>query len=123
MVGTKRSMKNFNPRFWNDTLANFKFCTLADTENKDLNDVALEFAKTINDALDICAPKKTFKIKPNYVPGLTDKAKTLMKSRDLTRSQLRLQKLSATERSALVLKYRRLIIFFYIYIYIYISHL
>ena len=55
----KRSMKNFSPSYWNETLATFNFCTQAESETKDINILATEFANTINDALDICAPKKT----------------------------------------------------------------
>ena len=79
-------MKNFSPSYWNETLATFNFCTQAESEAKDINILATEFANTINDALDICAPKKTFTIRPNYVQGLSEKAKSLMKVRDLTRS-------------------------------------
>ena len=82
----KRSMKNFSPSYWNETLATFNFCTQAESEAKDINILATEFANTINDALDICAPKKTFTIRPNYVQGLSEKAKSIMKVRDLTRS-------------------------------------
>ena len=48
----------------------------------DINVLAIELAENVNLALDIVAPKKTFSIKPNYIQGLTDQAKDLLKSRD-----------------------------------------
>ena len=72
----------------------------------DINDLAKDLSNKINEALDICAPKKVFTIKPKFVQDLTDTAKTLMKDGDLARSKLKLQTLSFTERKALTFKYR-----------------
>ena len=55
----------------------------------DINELALRLANTVTQALDIVAPKKTFTIRPNYIHGLTDEAKEIMKSRDYVRSQLK----------------------------------
>ena len=67
-------MKNFNARHWNETLATFTFCSQAEAQSMDINSLAVKFAYTINDALDICTPKKVFTIRPDYVQGLTEQA-------------------------------------------------
>ena len=59
-------MKNVSPEHWNDTLSKFNFCSQKATEQMDINTVAMDFANTIKRALDICAPKKMFTIRPNY---------------------------------------------------------
>ena len=101
-------MKNFTVHEWNNTLAQFDFKTLEPVNNTELNNLALELSLTLQEALDIIAPKKFFTIRPNYVQGLSDKAKNLMKERDLTRSQLRKPTFTYAERKSLTKKYRKL---------------
>ena len=55
----------------------------------DINQLATDLANKVNRALDICAPQKTFTIRPKYVQGLTDTPNMLMTDRDKTRSKLK----------------------------------
>ena len=70
--------------------------------------MAIDLSEKINIALDICAPKKIFLIRPNYVQGLSDSVKELMSERDLARTQLSKENLTFVERKALTMKYRKL---------------
>ena len=100
---TKRSLKNLTTKSWNDALIMKNWESLGKTE--DPNEMALLFTELVNEALDECAPFKTFKIKPGYKPGLTETAKQLMKERDEARRQL---KRSPGENKILHEKYKRL---------------
>ena len=64
-------------------------------------------SEKLNAALDIIAPKKEFTIRPNYVQGLSEKVKMLMRDRDQTRSQLRKQSMTYTEKKSLTMKYKK----------------
>ena len=97
-------MKNFTATRWNQTLEQFDF----ESDTVNINEQAINLSNQINAALDIIAPKKVFTIKSNYVQGLSENTKNVMKERDLVRSKLRKQTMSFTERKALTLNYRRL---------------
>ena len=105
----KRSMKKFSVSRWYEVLEQVNFQEFNDDDrNIDINEQALKLSEKINQALDIIAPKKLITIKPNYVQGLSNKTKSIMKERDLTRSKLRKQTMTFTERKSLTLKYRKL---------------
>ena len=100
---TKRTMKNVTTKTWNNSLAKRNWEALGETN--DPNEMAIIFTERITEALDECAPVKTFKIKPGYRPGLTEKAKDLMKERDLARREL---KRSPGETKILHERYKKL---------------
>lgn len=99
----KRSLKKLTCKSWNETLIQKNWESLGMTE--DPNKMAELFTELVNEALDECAPLKSFKIKPGYKHGLTEEAKRLMKERDAARSQL---KRSPGEKKILHEKYKRL---------------
>ena len=53
-----------------------------------VNDQTALLTKEINAALDECAPLKEFKTREKFKPGLTEKAKSIMRERDLTRKSI-----------------------------------
>ena len=78
----KRSMRNFTTTYWNETLATLKFLAPSISGVVDINALANELAENLTKALDTVAPMKSFTIRQNYIHGLTDEAKQIMKSRD-----------------------------------------
>ena len=96
-------MKNFNNTIWNETLAAQNWEKIGQTEN--VHEMATILSASINTALDICAPKKVFVIKPCYKQGLSQEAKELMKKRNIAREELRR---NPTERKACLIKYKKL---------------
>ena len=100
---TKRTMKNVTPRTWNESLSKRNWETLGETE--DPEKMVKLFTDIVTEALDECAPVRTFTIKPGYRPGLTEEAKKLMKERDEARREL---KRSPGEKKILHEKYKKL---------------
>ena len=96
-------MKNFNTQHWNETLAMQDWEVIGNTE--DVHVMATLFSGMVNSALDVCAPKKKFTIKPNYKQGLTEGAKLVMANRNKAREELRKNPM---EKKALLKKYRKL---------------
>ena len=74
-------MKNATPKSWNESLAKRKWELLRETDNP--NQMAIIFTEMVTEALDECAPLRTFTIKPGYMPGLTEEAKKLIKEREI----------------------------------------
>ena len=70
-------MKKFNINNWNYHLAEQNWESLCETEDVDI--MATTLSKNVNAALDICAPVKTFKIRPAFIPGLKPDTKSLWK--------------------------------------------
>ena len=70
-------MKKFNINIWNYRLAEQNWEALCETEDVDI--MATTLSKNVNAALDICAPVKTFKIRPAFIPGLKPDTKSLWK--------------------------------------------
>ena len=99
----KRTMKNVTAKIWNDSLANRNWECLGETEDPD--EMAKLFTIKVTEALDECAPVKTFKIKPGYRPGLTEEAKQMIKARDQARIDI---KRSPGEKKVLHEKYKKL---------------
>ena len=100
----KRSMKNFTKTRWVDCLRNQDWKKVSDcsgTEEK-----AEEFTRLVNLALDECAPRRRVKIRKNFKPGLSEKAKKLMLERDLTRSKI--PGSSKEQKEKLKTKYKQL---------------
>ena len=73
-------MKNFSVTNWNQALEQVDF---QNHSEEDINTQALKLSEQINTALDIIAPMKLFTIRPNYVQGLTEETKKIMKARDV----------------------------------------
>ena len=61
--------------------------SIAETEEVDA--MAQILSKNVNDALDECAPVKSFKIRPAYIPGLQTETKSAMKQRDAARRDIK----------------------------------
>ena len=83
---TKRSMKDFTKTRWVDSLRNRDWLKIDATT--DLHNKAIVFANEINSALDECAPYKSFKVRDNYRPGLSEAAKDIIRERDTTRRNI-----------------------------------
>ena len=82
----KRSMKNFNKTRWIDCLRTRNWENINNIT--DLNEQTNELTRELNLALDECAPYRSFKPRVNYRPGLSDKARSIMKERDLARKKM-----------------------------------
>ncbi len=82
----KRSMKNFTNTRWIDCLRTRNWENIGSMT--DLNEQTNELTKELNLALDECAPYRAFKPRANFRPGLTDKARSIMKERDMTRKKM-----------------------------------
>ena len=82
----KRSMKDFNKTRWIDCLRSRNWTHISSMT--DLNEQTNELTKELNLALDECAPYRSFKPRVNYKPGLSEKARSIMKERDLTRKKM-----------------------------------
>ena len=98
-------MKNFNIDDWVKSLEEIDFSYTQETLT--IDEEAKFLSEKINFALDKIAPVKTFIIRPNYIHGLSQEAKILMKDRDKTRSALKSKTHSQLERKALMIKYRK----------------
>ena len=79
-------MKNFNQASWNCYLARKNWEILAEMTNVD--EMAIEFSKLVNSALDEIAPVKSFISKPGYKAGITTETKMLMTKRDKARKAI-----------------------------------
>ena len=101
---TKRSMKDFTKTRWVDSLRNRDWLKIDATT--DLHNKAIVFANEINSALDECAPYKSFKVRDNYRPGLSEAAKDIIKERDTTRRNITSAK--AIDKPVLKAKYKQL---------------
>ena len=66
-------MKNFNQPNWLQCLAAKNWESIGDTEC--VNEMAVQFSKLVNEALDDIAPIKTVTIRPGYVAGLSENTK------------------------------------------------
>ena len=82
----KRSMKNFTKTRWIDCLRARNWERIS--QMTDVNAQATELSREINLALDECAPYRLSKPRGHYRPGLSEKAKSLIKERDMTRKKL-----------------------------------
>ena len=100
----KRSMQNFTKTRWIDALRNQDWAEV--TSEQDIEKKTEKFTNKITNALDECAPYKSFKIRTNFKPGITDKAKQLMSERDKTRMSM--SKANKEDKPALKAKYRHL---------------
>ena len=83
---TKRSMKNFNHSNWIMSLVNRNWESLGEMES--VNDMAIEFSKLVNDALDDVAQFKIFTSKPSRVTGPSDNTKNIMAEKDRARQTM-----------------------------------
>ena len=103
-IVVKRNMRNFNKESWLTNLAKQKWEELGETEDPNL--MAKSFDNLVKTALDECAPFTSFKIRAKYKLGLTPECKRMMAERDALRKNLK--KVSATERKAQMIKYKKL---------------
>ena len=101
---SKRSFKNFNPKAFCRDLAWAPWEEIWIAE--DINEMVSLYSSFVNRALDIHAPVKEIHIKANYVNGLTEETKKLMKKRDATRKEF--SKTKGKEKALLHEKYKKL---------------
>ena len=100
---TRRTMKNVTAQSWNAALIKRNWESLGETDNP--STMAELFSIRMTEALDECAPLRTFKIRPGYKQGLTETAKKMIKERDQARADL---KGSPGEKKVLHEKYKKL---------------
>ena len=79
---TKRSYKKFNEESFLSDLKSLSWYDLYMTE--DVNLATQIFKEKLTNILDIHTPKKTFQIRKNYAPWLSEELKDLCKKRDET---------------------------------------
>ena len=101
---TKRCTKNFNKKYWCETLNKIQASKTG--ESGKLEDNVLKLEAIIEEALNTCAPIKTFKVRENHKFGISERTKALIKERDMTRHQIKDK--SPTEKAVLHQKYKRL---------------
>ena len=54
-----------------------------------VNEMASLFSNMVNEALDECAPLKSFILRSTYVPGIYTETKNLMSQQDKARQELK----------------------------------
>ena len=97
----KRNYKHFDEEmFLNDILES----NLVDKvmECKDIETAAATFGKVFREVLDIHAPVKTFQVRTNYVPHLSEETKKLMEEREALKEEA-----TKTGDEALLKEYKR----------------
>jgi len=100
----KRSMRDFTQTRWIDCLRNRDWTGISNLT--DVNEKTAELTNQINLALDECAPYKRFKLRKNFRPGLSEKAKQMICERNRIRKEIATAK--SSERSALKTKYKQI---------------
>ena len=60
---------------------------IGDSDN--VNEMAINFSKLVNEALGDCAPVKTFISKPGYIAGLKPETKKITAERDQARNAVK----------------------------------
>ena len=100
----KRSMKDFTKTCWIDCLRNRDWSLVSNSS--EVNEKAKEFTKLVNLALDECAPYRSYKVRENFKPGLTEAAKKLIRERDITRKKI--PDAQDHEKPALKARYKQL---------------
>ena len=83
----KRSMKNFTTEKWLEVLA-AKQWKKDEFESDDVEDLALNFDKNIEECLNEIAPYKVFIVKSHHKFGISESTKKLMEVRDKTRKEV-----------------------------------
>lgn len=104
-VITKRSTKNFTQTRWCETIQMIQRRKL-DLDSDDMEQNAKSLGETIEEALNICAPLKTFKVRENHKFGISENTKKVIKERDFARQQIKDK--SPTERVIQHQKYKSL---------------
>ena len=74
------------------------------TETEELDLSVEKFTKLLTESLDEIAPMRSFTVKSNYIFGISDETKSLMKSRDEARQTAR--KVAANQKQLWPIKYR-----------------
>ena len=100
----KRSFKDFTKTRWIDALRNQDWSEISSTN--DIETKTRNFTNKVVNALDECAPFKSFKPRDSFRPGLTNSAKKLIKERDSTR--ISFSKAKTEDKPKLRAKYRQL---------------
>ena len=100
----RRCWKNFNQSDFIKDLANQPWETVIDPK-KSVDEQAASFDKIFKETLDRHAPLRKTKIRENYISGLSEKTKELIRERDTKR--LEKNKCVDTRKDILVEKYRR----------------
>jgi len=99
----KRYMKNFTQHKLIECLVGQDWEDLGKTE--DVNKMAEEFNSKVKAALDVCAPWKNIKIRPNYKSGVSEKTRELIKQRDDLRKSIHK---SSNEKKIIHEQYKKL---------------
>ena len=100
----KRSYKNFTQEIWIEELTKKDWSQVEKETNIDKKTEM--YTKLVTEALDVCAPIKTFTIKSHYKFGLSDLTKDVVKKRDGV--GLEMAKASQKERTILSAQYKKL---------------
>ena len=100
----KRTMKDFTKTRWLDCLRNRDWSEVFALQ--DVNKKTEAFTNIIDSALDECAPFKSFKVRQNFKPGLSETARKLIEERDNTRKKIITAK--NKEKPLLKAKYKQL---------------
>ena len=78
-------MKNCNTTVWNEALNRKDWSLLDNTKN--VNEAVKIYSTLMKEALDEVAPIKNFKVRSNYIFGISEATKSLMDKRDLARQE------------------------------------
>ena len=97
-------MKDFTKTRWIDCLRNRDWSLVSNSS--EVNEKAEEFTKLVNLVLDECAPYRSYKVRENFKPGLTEAAKKLIRERDITRKKI--PDAQDHEKPALKARYKQL---------------
>ena len=101
---TKRSYKQFTQERW---ISELKKRDWSNLENEtDVNLMVDVYTKNNLEALDMCAPFKSFTIKSHYKFGLSEVTKDLMAKRENIREQMNTA--NKTERTILLIQYKKI---------------
>ena len=100
----KRSYKHFNKQGWNEELNKKDWSSMEKSSN--VNEMVKIYTELNIEALNKCAPFKTFKIKSHYKFCLSEETKDLMRKRDNIRLQMKAA--NKSERVILHSQYKKL---------------
>ena len=85
----KRSMKNFTNEKWLEVLATKNWYNEdAQSESDNVDELAANFDKIIEECLNEIAPYNVFTVKSHHKFGISEKTKNLMELRDKTRKEV-----------------------------------
>jgi hypothetical protein len=101
---TKRCLKFFTKEKWKRSLAMKEWENLANTENLELMTTCLNMH--VAEALDECAPLKTFKVRELHKFRISENTKQSIKDRDIARKSIKTK--TGVEKAVQHTKYKKL---------------